>query len=164
MNSEDRLKMPLGEAIFSLRAIRKLKKDAILHDDLVTILEAAIKAPTGGNAQPWHFLVIRDADLRKQFAPLYHEAWWAKRRDSGYNSPEDLPDNYRSAMDLADEIGDAPILIFICAMARGRGRRQLDHSLGPKPASGGKSPRRRRHDHHTPPHCGGEGPPPLCHS
>ncbi|MGH1490204.1 MAG: nitroreductase family protein [Acidimicrobiales bacterium] len=117
--SEDRLSMPLGEAIYSLRAIRKLKPDPIPDADLEAILEATIKAPNGGNMQPWHFLAVRDPELRKQFAPLYHEAWWAKRRDSGYHTPEDLPDNYRSAMGLADEIGSAPVLVFICAMAKG---------------------------------------------
>ena len=111
--------MPLGEAIYSLRAIRKLKPDAIPEPDLETILEAATKAPSGGNAQPWHFLVVRDADLRDQFGPLYREAWWAKRRESGFNSIEELPDKYRSAMNLAEEIGDAPVLIFLCAMAKG---------------------------------------------
>lgn len=121
MSTEERLSMPLGEAIFSLRAIRKLKTDPIPDDDIRAILEAAIRAPNGGNIQPWHFLVVRDAELRAEFAPLYHEAWWAKRHDSGYHGPEDLPDNYRSAMGLADVIGEAPALVFVCAMAKGSG-------------------------------------------
>ncbi len=121
MSNQDRLTMPLGEAIYTLRAIRRLKTDPIPDADLDTILEAATQAPNGGNLQPWHFLVVRDADLRRRFAPLYHEAWWAKRRDSGYTGPDDLPDAYRPAMRLADEIGDAPVLVLVCAMAKGFG-------------------------------------------
>lgn len=119
MTTEERLTMPLGEALFSLRAIRRLKPDPIPDDDLRDILEAAIRAPNGGNLQLWHFLVVKDQELRARFAPLYHEAWWAKRRDSGYSGPDDLPEQYRPAMRLADEIGGAPVIVLFCATAKG---------------------------------------------
>lgn len=114
-----RLEMTLGEALYSLRAIRRHRPDPISSDDIATMLDAAIQAPNGGNFQPWHFLVVTDPQLREDFASLYHEAWWAKRNDSGYHTPEDLPDAYKSAMRLADEIGDSPLLVFVCAMAKG---------------------------------------------
>ena len=121
MTTADRLSMPLGEAIFSLRAIRRLKPDPIPDADIRDILEAAIRAPNGGNAQPWHFLVVKDADLRQQFATLYHEAWWAKRRDAGLHGPDDIPPSHRAAMRLADEIGEVPVVILVCATAQGAG-------------------------------------------
>jgi len=121
----DRLTMPLGEAVFSLRAIRRYRPDPISDADLRVMLEAAIHAPNGGNAQPWRFLVLRDPDLRARFAPLYREAWWAKRKDEGINGPEDLPSKYPAglpAMRLADqEIGKAPAIVLVCATARGSG-------------------------------------------
>jgi nitroreductase len=123
ITTASRLSMPLGEAIFSLRAIRRLKPDPIPDADIRDILEAAIRAPNGGNAQQWHFLVVKDAALRVQFGTLYHEAWWAKRRDAGIHRPEDLPRSYHSAMRLADEIDQAPVLILVCATARGVGSR-----------------------------------------
>ena len=97
MPTADRLTIPLGEAIFSLRAIRRLKPDPIPDADLRDILEAAIRAPNGGNAQPWHFVVVKDAALRAQLGTLYHEAWWAKRHDAGIRGPEDLPRRYHPA-------------------------------------------------------------------
>ena len=121
MTAESRLSMPLGEAIFTQRAIRRLKPDPIPESDLRDILEAATRAPSGGNAQPWHFVVIRDAGLREQFGPLYREAWWAKRRDSGFHGPEDLPPEYKDAMRLADKIGEAPVIVLLCATAKGAG-------------------------------------------
>ena len=91
MTAESQLSMSVGAAIFTQRAIRRFKPDPIPDEHLRQILEAATRAPSGGNRQPWHFVVVRDPDLRAQFAPLYHEAWWAKRKDEGIGGPEDIP-------------------------------------------------------------------------
>ncbi len=118
MTTESRLSMPLGETIYSLRAIRRFKPDPIPDSDLRDILEAAIRAPNGGNTQPWHFLAIRDPEIREEFGALYHEAWWAKRKDEGIDGPEDIPPGKsprRSAMRLANEIGRAPVIVLVCA-------------------------------------------------
>ena len=124
MDVSNRLSMSLGEAIFTLRAIRRLRPDPIPGEDITAILNAAIRAPNGGNLQPWHFIVVRDARLRSELGTLYHEAWWAKRKDQGISGPEDIPASNKimqSAMRFADEIGDAPVLILLCATARGPG-------------------------------------------
>lgn len=120
----ERLTMPLGEAIHSLRAIRRVRPDPIPEADLRLILDAAIHAPNGGNVQPWRFLLVQDAEQRAAFAPLYREAWWAKRKDQGITSPADIPatdKTARAAMRLADEIGAAPVILLVCATARGAG-------------------------------------------
>ena len=49
----------LLEAIYTTRAIRRFKPDP-LPDELITaLLEAATRAPNGGNAQRWRFIIIR---------------------------------------------------------------------------------------------------------
>lgn len=106
----ERLDISVGEAIYSLRSIRRHRPDAIPDEDIDVILDAAIQAPNGGNLQLWHVLVVTDENLRTEFAPLYKEAWWAKRHDSGWYTPEDLPEAYKSALRLADEIGNSPAL------------------------------------------------------
>jgi nitroreductase len=124
MNPSERFPMSLGEAIFSLRAIRRVKSDPIPEEDLRDILLAATRAPSGGNGQPWHFLVIRDVERRRRFGELYREAWWAKRADQGIHGPEDIPaSNHttQSAMRLADEIGNAPAIILVCSTEQGTG-------------------------------------------
>ena len=124
MTTESRLTMPLGETMFTQRAIRRFRPEPIPDADLHDILEAAIRAPNGGNTQPWHFLVIKDPGLRTKFAELYHEAWWAKRRDQGIMGPQDIPpgkNSMRSAMRLADQIGQAPVIVLLCATAKGAG-------------------------------------------
>ena len=122
MSTEQRLSMPLGEAMFSQRAIRRFKPDPIPDEDVTAVLEAAIKAPNGGNFQPWRFIVIKDESVKAEFAKLYREAWWAKRRDQGIRGPEDVPPGkgiMQSAMRLADEIGQTPVIILVCATAQG---------------------------------------------
>lgn len=122
MTTESRLTMTLGETMFSQRAIRRFRPEPIPDADLQDILEAAIRAPNGGNTQPWHFLVIRDLELRTKLAELYHEAWWAKRRDQGIMGPDEIPpgkNSLRSAMRLADQIVQAPVIVLLCATSQG---------------------------------------------
>ncbi|TFH46631.1 MAG: hypothetical protein E4H01_09645 [Lysobacterales bacterium] len=110
------LTMPIGDAMFSQRAIRRLRHDKLVSDaDLKIVLDAASKAPNGGNTQPGRFLVIRDRDTIQTFGKLYHEAWWAKRRDAyGWKGKEDMPADspYKMAALLADEMVDAPVVIL----------------------------------------------------
>lgn len=124
MTTPERFQMPLGEAMFSMRAIRRFRPDPISDANLRSVLEAATQAPSGGNSQPWHFIAVRDATIRSKLATLYREAWWAKRRDAGINGPDDIPATDRvsqSAMKLADEIGDAPVMVMVCAVMGGPG-------------------------------------------
>lgn len=124
MTTEERLSMPLGEAMFTQRAIRRFRTDPISDGDLRDVLEAAIRAPSGGNAQPWRFVAVKDAARRSELARLYREAWWAKRRDAGVRGPQDIAPGKgvtQSAMRLAEEIGDAPVIVLVCATAKGAG-------------------------------------------
>ncbi|MCK9487064.1 MAG: nitroreductase family protein [Dehalococcoidia bacterium] len=116
--TEDRLSMPLGEVMFGMRAIRRLKPDPVADEDIRSLIEAAIQAPSPSNRQPWHFLVVRDAEQRRRFGEIYRRAWWAKRADAGIHGPEDIPAEdrvARSAMRMADEFGQAPAVILVCA-------------------------------------------------
>ncbi len=55
----------LFEAIYSARAIRRLKPDPIPDDVITKVLDAAIRAPSGSNAQSWVFIVVKDAEKRR---------------------------------------------------------------------------------------------------
>ena len=48
------------EAMSTLRAVRRLRPDPVPDDVLRRVLEAASWAPTGGNAQPWRVIAVRD--------------------------------------------------------------------------------------------------------
>jgi len=114
-----RLSMPLGEAIFTQRSIRRFKPDPIPIEDIRLLLEAAVKAPNGGNQQIARFLVVTDPEVIREFGALYHEAWWAKRHDEGFQSFDDLPPLFHPAARLADEIADAPCVVFAFALRDG---------------------------------------------
>jgi nitroreductase len=118
-----RLGMPLGEAIHTQRSIRRFRPDPVPAADLRLIVEAAVRAPNGGNHQIGRFLVLTDRARLREFGALYHEAWWAKRREGqGWTRPEDIPAHettYRAAMALADHMRDVPCVVLAFAMPPG---------------------------------------------
>ena len=114
-----RLSMPIGEAMFTQRAIRRFRPEPIPMEDIRLILEAGSKAPNGGNQQIARFLVVTDRALIREFGALYREAWWAKRWDDHrWTGPADIPvedRTHRSAMGLADDMKAAPCVVFALA-------------------------------------------------
>jgi len=119
----EELTMPIGETLFTQRAIRRLDPNrSISNEKIKVILDAASKAPNGGNEQPARYLVIRDKDVIAEFGKLYFEAWWAKRRDAyGWKGKEDIPEGsvYRMPALLADEMVNAPIIILVFSRPSG---------------------------------------------
>ena len=119
LNPPAELSMPIGEAMFSQRAIRRFDHERSIDDGQIKIvLDAASKAPNGANTQGARFLVIRDRSRIEEFGALYHEAWWAKRNDEfgwlpGHDIPEGSP--FRMAAQLASEMRDAPVVILVFA-------------------------------------------------
>ena len=114
-----RLSMPLGEAIFTQRSIRRFKPDPVPLEDVHLLVEAAVKAPNGGNQQVARFLVVNDRATTREFGELYHEAWWAKRHDEGFHTYEELPRLFHPAAGLADAMKDVPCIVFALAMRNG---------------------------------------------
>jgi nitroreductase len=51
------------EMILSRRSIRKYKRQTISDDILQKLLQAAFRAPSAGNQQPWHFVIIDDRKI-----------------------------------------------------------------------------------------------------
>lgn len=52
------------------RSIREFTDEPVSDQDLDIILEAARQAPSGENAQPWRFIVVRDGETRKKMGAL----------------------------------------------------------------------------------------------
>jgi len=52
------------------RSIREYSPEPVSDQDIDLILEAARQAPSGENAQPWRYVVVRDADTRKKLGAL----------------------------------------------------------------------------------------------
>ncbi|MBT9137185.1 MAG: NADH dehydrogenase [Firmicutes bacterium] len=58
--------MSVYEAIKRRRSIRSYQEQAVPEEVLTRILEAARMAPSGGNRQPWKFVVVTDKEIRKK--------------------------------------------------------------------------------------------------
>lgn len=107
----------LFEAIYSQRAIRKLKPDPVSDELVHKLIEAATKAPSGGNQQSWAFLVIRDPATREKIGEWYLDAWtktYVAGTDGGKNLPENLTRVYGAADHLARNMKDVPVMILVC--------------------------------------------------
>ena len=109
----------LFEAIYTQRALRRLKPDPVPDELLHKVIEAATKAPSGSNAQDWRFLVIRDPGIKEKVAQFYKRAW-----DEIFGAraarPEQLGNRIRSsAQHLAEHMAEAPVLILVCVQHHG---------------------------------------------
>jgi nitroreductase len=52
------------------RSIRDYTDEPVADQDLDMILEAARQAPSGENAQPWRFIIVKDAETRKKMGAI----------------------------------------------------------------------------------------------
>lgn len=57
------------------KSIRKYSDRKIPNHVIRQILEAGIRAPSGGNLQPWRFVVTMDREKIRRFDPLFHQSW-----------------------------------------------------------------------------------------
>ena len=56
------------KTIFSRRSIRKYTKEAVPEENITTILEAAMAAPSASNKKPWHFVIVTERDILNRLA------------------------------------------------------------------------------------------------
>ena len=110
----------LFEAMHTARAMRRLKPDPVPDALLTRVLDAAIRAPSGGNAQTWSFLVVRDPTLRAELGRLYRKgsdiaaASYAARGKPAHLTQAQFDAMMRSGMHLWNHMGDAPVLLLPC--------------------------------------------------
>ena len=81
--------MDVFEALYTTRAMRRVKEDPIPDEIIKSMIDSAIRAPSGSNRQDWRFLAVTDQKVRNQLANIYRETWdyYVK---SFYNSSSDL--------------------------------------------------------------------------
>lgn len=67
--------MDLYEALYTTRAMRRVKPDPIPGEVVRSMLDAAIRSPSGGNSQNWRWLTVTDRTTVRELGRLYAEAW-----------------------------------------------------------------------------------------
>lgn len=121
--------MDVYEALYTTRAMRRVRPDPVPIEVQERILDAAIRAPSGGNTQNWRFLLVDDPGVIGRIAPLYRDAidqlWttiYADRLAAAEADPE-APESIqmlkvrRSADWLADHFADVPLYLFAFVQA-----------------------------------------------
>jgi nitroreductase len=99
--------------------MRRLKPDPVPDELIYQILDAGIRAPSGGGVQAWRFVVVTDPASKSQIAEIYRRGWRiAEKRyaEAGASLTEDK--NMRAAAYLAEHLAEAPVLLFACLRAR----------------------------------------------
>lgn len=112
--------MDLLEALYTTRAMRRVKPDPIPLDVQRQILDAAVRAPSGGNAQGWRFLLVDDQSVKDRLAPLYQDALgrlysghYKERRETAEATGDQRTLNVlKSSQHLADHFAEYPLLLF----------------------------------------------------
>jgi len=120
--------LPLSpdELLTTTRSVRKrLDLDRPVPPELVReCLQIALQAPTGGNSQGWHWLVVTDPELRGQIGEYYRRSFAAYRESSGYagrlggeNRRQVQARVASSAEWLAERMGQVPVHVIGCVTA-----------------------------------------------
>jgi nitroreductase len=116
--------MDLREALYTTRAMRRVTTEPIPAEVQQRILDAAIRAPSGGNTQNWRFLLVDDPEVKGKLAPLYRGALddlWASFYADRIAAAQADPDSEesklmfrikKSADHLADHFAEVPLFLF----------------------------------------------------
>lgn len=93
--------MDLTEALYTTRAMRRVSPTPVPDDVMARILDAAVRAPSGGNSQNWRMMVISDEAVRQQLGPIYRDA---------YRQLHESETNYAGRREAAEASGDETFL------------------------------------------------------
>ena len=121
--------LPLSpdELLTTTRSVRKrLDLDRPVPPELIReCLEIALQAPTGGNPQGWHWLVVTDPELRGAIGEYYRRSFAAYRESpgspagsAGRNGRQVQARVASSADWLAERMGQVPVLVSAASRRR----------------------------------------------
>jgi nitroreductase len=115
--------MDVYEALYTTRAMRRMRPDPIPYTVQARILDAAIRAPTGAGFQTWRFLLVDDPKLTAGLGSLYRashkqaDEWVAELEAAAQAKPDDPESAHflaglRSSRYLARHFDEVPLLLF----------------------------------------------------
>lgn len=92
------------------RSIRKFKSTQIPDDDILKLIEAATLAPSAGNKQNWHFIIVKSRDLINEMKDAVQEV--VDRLASRMESPT-AKQEFSNYSDYFTIFGRAPVVIAV---------------------------------------------------
>jgi len=101
------------DVVRSLRAQRALRPDPVPDELIERVLEAATRAPSAENLQPWVFVIVRDAEARRRLADLVRTIWDGGARDHARSR---LSARLHADVDqwATKGMAAAPVVIVVC--------------------------------------------------
>jgi len=114
------------EAIHTARMLRVLKPDPVPDALIQRILEAAISAPSAGNAQAWSFIAVTDETQRRRLGDAYRRAsvsvrdFYVAQGRPAHMSDAEFVRMLRSGIHLHEHMGDAPVIFLPCMRVEAR--------------------------------------------
>ena len=102
--------MDFFEVIRKRRSIRRFTDAPVADDDLLAMLEAARLAPSPQNQEPWHFIVIRDQELRKTLKDIVNAVIDAKIEKADNKEQKTMLNGLRFH---ATNVFDAPVVVVV---------------------------------------------------
>jgi len=101
------------------RAIRRLKPDPVDDALVLKLIELALKAPTGSNAQNWEFIVVRDPAVKAKLARLNRQAWnlYGGIGRRLYGKDERMAKILNAVQWQADHFEEIPVIVVACLRA-----------------------------------------------
>jgi nitroreductase len=99
------------EAIHSQRQFTRYRPDPVPREALETIVEAASRAPSGANRQPWEFIIIDDREMVRRVGEVYRDVWleaWGAEPRAGESAA------HGQARHLARTMPRVPAMILVC--------------------------------------------------
>ena len=115
----------LYEGIMTTRAMRRYTDEPVTDDEVLTCLRAAMQGPSGGNIQPWQFVVVTDADKKAAIGEIYRRAYYRYEAAMLPTVPPFKSEDEQGSWDrgiaasrhLADHLGEAPVLVLVAMPA-----------------------------------------------
>ena len=126
--------MTPDELLTTTRSVRRRLdlERPVPRELIVDCIQVATQAPTGGNRQQWHWLVVTDPEKRRFIGERYRESWYAYAAEGrptyepGDPRRKQLKGVVTSARYLADHMGEVPALVIAGIEGRVDGRDNLD--------------------------------------
>ncbi|MGH9276012.1 MAG: nitroreductase family protein [Acidimicrobiales bacterium] len=106
------------EHLVHQRSCRSFTDEPVADDDLASMLRAATHAPSAENAQPWVFVVVRDASTRAGIVELTRQVWDGGARQ---HAEARLAPPFLANVDafVREGYGNAPVLVVVAGDGRG---------------------------------------------
>jgi nitroreductase len=112
----------LFSTLYTARALRRFKPDPVPDEVLFQLLDAAIRAPSGQNAQDWRFLIVRNRELLAAMQRWSETPW--KRYLARYGGDSAALDalprsqrlSLRSVEHLVHHLAECPVVIVVLGL------------------------------------------------